>query len=406
MVEKNHIPEQNVLMKFDRLHFEILWQKRWIRIVCFLFIWTLIGIIFASQLYLFALNTGRKTTLSYVLQWELTRWCLWAALTPWIIRLAHLHPIQTPHLVSNISRHVLISILVSLLHVLLFSLLYWLITSVTRAAESSGPFLSKLTSLDFLEPFEVLAFAFPLDFHLGIFVYWLILVLLLTVRFYRNAAQLQLELTKAQLQALKMQIHPHFLFNTLNSISALLHKDPQAADDMVGSLGDFLRLTLQNSGAEEIRLEKEMEFLKHYLDIEQIRFKGHLIAGFELELETLDAMVPNMLFQPIIENAIKHGIAGTSGPGHIDIRSKRIDGKLRVTIKDDGPGIGFDAAAREGIGLHNTRARLNHFYGDEHRLSLENVPEGGLLVTMDIPFRKSVKGALEESHAKNTSSYR
>jgi len=395
-------------MKLDRLHLDMLWQRRWIRIVCLLGIWTLIGFVFASQLYLFAMNTGRKTTLSYVLQWEMTRWCLWAALTPWIVRLVRVHPIQTPRLVSKISKHLFLSILISFVHIVLFSLTYWLITSLIRAAQSKEPFLTQLSSLDIFEPFQVFKYAFPLDFHLGIFVYWLILVSQLTIRFYRNAAQLQLELTKAQLQALKMQIHPHFLFNTLNSISALLHKDPESADEMVGSLGDFLRLTLKNSGAEEIRLEKEMEFLKCYLEIEQIRFHDRLIASFELDSETLDAMVPNMLFQPIIENAIKHGIAERTDLGHIEIRTKRHDGKLRITIEDDGPGLasGSDAVASQGIGLRNTRARLDHHYGNDHHFSLENTPAGGLLVTVDIPFLKSDSVAQENSHAADTNSYR
>ena len=385
-------------MKLDRLHLETLWQQKWIRFAFLVGMWTLIGIIFASQLYLFAISTGYKTTLSDVLRWELTRWCLWAALTPWIVRFARLHPIQKSHLVSRISWHMLISIVVSSVHVLLISLVYWLIKSLAGEIESK----------ETLEPLRIFKYAFSVDFHLGIFVYWSILVSLLTIRFYRNAAQLQFELTKAQLHALKMQIHPHFLFNTLNSISALLHKDPESADEMVGSLGDFLRLTLQNSGAEEVRLEKEMEFLKCYLEIEQIRFHDRLIASFELDLETLDASVPNMLFQPIIENAIKHGIAERTDLGHIEIRTKRHDGKLRITIKDDGPGLagGLDAGAGEGIGLRNTRARLNHLYGNDHYFSLENIPGGGLLVTVDIPFIKSGGVTQEESHVKDTNSHR
>src|SRR5262249_28489116 len=146
----------------------------------------------------------------------------------------------------------------------------------------------------------------------------------------------QLQVTEAQLQALKMQLHPHFLFNTLNSISALLDEDVDAADQMLARLGDFLRLTLENSGAQRVTLQEELEFLRCYLEIERVRFEDRLTINMHIDPEALDARVPNLILQPIVENAIRHGIVSRIAPGQIDISAKRLRDTLQLQVRDNG----------------------------------------------------------------------
>jgi LytS/YehU family sensor histidine kinase len=190
-----------------------------------------------------------------------------------------------------------------------------------------------------------------------------------------------------------MQLRPHFLFNTLNSISALLRKDPDAADEMVGCLGDFLRMTLENSGQQKVKLQDELEFLNRYLEIERIRFQSRLLTQMQIEPQTLAALVPNLVLQPIVENAIRHGIAPNENQGRIDVRAWRTSGKLLLEVQDNGPGLptGENAiTVKDGIGLRNTRARLQQLYGATHRFAVDNVAEGGLKVTIEIPFTTSM----------------
>lgn len=202
--------------------------------------------------------------------------------------------------------------------------------------------------------------------------------------------QLEAQLSQAQLHALKMQLHPHFLFNTLHSISALLNRNPQSSRKMITRLGDFLRLTLENSGAQEVTLQKEMEFLTCYLEIERVRFQDRLVTTMDLEEGTLDAMVPNLILQPIVENAIRHAIAPRSTPGLIEIEAKEQGTKLRIQVRDNGPGISehptSESVFTKGLGLTNTGTRLRQLYGTAHLLDLSNSPKGGLVVTLEIPF--------------------
>jgi LytS/YehU family sensor histidine kinase len=160
---------------------------------------------------------------------------------------------------------------------------------------------------------------------------------------------------------------------------------------MIARLGDFLRLTLDNSGAQEVSLQKELEFLKCYLEIERIRFQDRLTVNMEVEPQALDARVPNLILQPIVENAIKHGISPRAAPGRIDIRVKRENGLLLMQVEDNGRGINSNGKGvriiKEGLGLANTRARLEQLYGASYRFDLRNVDEGGFIVTMEIPWK-------------------
>ncbi|HEU0174699.1 MAG TPA: histidine kinase [Blastocatellia bacterium] len=217
-----------------------------------------------------------------------------------------------------------------------------------------------------------------------------------------RATQLETQLAQAQLQALKMQLHPHFLFNTLHAISALIDDDVKVTRRMIARLSELLRLTLENVGQQEVSLRQELDALERYLEIEQIRFQDRLTVRFAVAPETLDASVPNLVLQPIVENAIRHGIAPRSSAGRIEIRAERRDGRIELQVIDDGPGLqrcdeeGAEEF-KEGIGLANTRARLRRLYGDEHQIEIKDADEGGLAVRLSIPFRQAeVDGAGRE----------
>ena len=195
---------------------------------------------------------------------------------------------------------------------------------------------------------------------------------------------------------LRLQLHPHFLFNTLHTISALMHKDLRAADRMLALLGDLLRDSFERVGAQEVSLKQELGFLDRYLEIERTRFRDRLTVTLSVDPETLDAEVPNLLLQPLVENAIRHGLGKRQDAGHIEIVARRNFERLDLRIRDDGPGLpeGSETALRAGVGLANTQARLEQLYGSNHRFDLRNRPEGGLEVALEIPFRLRPETAL------------
>jgi hypothetical protein len=201
-----------------------------------------------------------------------------------------------------------------------------------------------------------------------------------------DAAHLETRLVEAQLQSLQRQLQPHFLFNTLNAISGLMRTDVNAADRMMDGLGDLLRITLRSAHVQEVPLKDELEMLQKYLDIEQVRFGSRLTVTMRIEPETLSALVPNFLLQPLVENAVRHGIAPHARPGRIDIRTAREDSRLTIAIRDSGNGVAthYLALLNTGVGLTNTRARLERLYRSEHAFVFSN--DGGFCVTVSIPF--------------------
>ncbi len=206
----------------------------------------------------------------------------------------------------------------------------------------------------------------------------------------RELAQTQLraQLANAELQILKMQLHPHFLFNTLQAISTLVGKDPQTAKRMIALLGDLLRAAIDRTGEQEVPLRHELDLLDRYVQIELVRFGDRLHVDFEIDDATQDALVPALLLQPLVENAIRHGALSRSGPAAVRIRSA-VEGTLLVlSVEDDGAGLPpLEQRNAGGLGLENTRARLERLYGTGQRLQLENRIGGGLRVTIEIPLR-------------------
>jgi len=213
-----------------------------------------------------------------------------------------------------------------------------------------------------------------------------------------RASRLEAQLAQAQLKILKMQLDPHFLFNTLHSISSLMHDDVETADSMLTRLGDLLRMSLENVNQPEVTLKREMEFLEGYIEIQQQRFRDRLRVSISIDPRSLDALVPNMILQPLVENAFKHGIAAHTSSGRVEIRSEVRNGTLRLEVRDDGPGTSsrttdFPAA---GVGFENTRARLRQLYGDSHSFRFQRIPDGGAMVTLEIPFRLIGDESFEE----------
>ena len=187
-----------------------------------------------------------------------------------------------------------------------------------------------------------------------------------------------------------MQLHPHFLFNTLNAISELIYRDPESAERMISDLSDLLRMSFENLEIQEIPLKQELEFLEKYLEIELTRFHDRLKVEMHISPDTLDASVPNMILQPLVENAIKHGIGPRSEGGKIDIDALRENGHLALTVRDNGLGVplGDVENLSEGVGISNTRRRLRHLYGESHSFSLKNEESSGLAVNLVIPYKE------------------
>ena len=218
-----------------------------------------------------------------------------------------------------------------------------------------------------------------------------------------RTSQLETKLIEARMSALQQQLHPHFLFNTLHAISALMHRDVDAADRTLMRLSDLLRMTLENLGRHESTLKAELDFLSKYLEIEQTRFADRLVVRFDVEPEALDALLPTLLLQPLVENAIKHGVSKKLEPGHIDIRARQDHDKLWIEVRDDGCGLSETAltALQKGIGVSTTRARLQHQFGADFRFEFHRL-EQGVAVVVAVPWRIDARAA-EREHERDTS---
>jgi two-component system LytT family sensor kinase len=357
-----------------------LLARRWVRVALVVGIWTLFGLFLVSQTGLAFQRGDRPVNWYRILSAEMAFAYSWAALTPLVLWLARRFPLERDRWPRSLAAHVFASLLIGLATRAFRDLMFFYLTA---EPESRMPFVKLFLNV-------------YLFFDYGSMIYWLILLVCYALNYYRRyregeikTTRLEAQLAQAELQALKMQLNPHFLFNTLHSISALVHKDADAADKMIARLGDFLRLTLDSAGAQEVSLQQELEFLKCYLDIERIRFKDRLTVQMSIQPQALGARLPNLILQPIVENAIRHGIAPRTSQGHIHIEARRYDGILHVQVTDNGPGLpsnGNTGSIFKGVGLSNTKARLQQLYGADHRLDLSNTSRGGLSVILEIPF--------------------
>jgi sensor histidine kinase YesM len=202
-----------------------------------------------------------------------------------------------------------------------------------------------------------------------------------------KAMELESLLHQAQLQTLRSQLNPHFLFNTLHSIAELVHQDPVLAEQLILRLGELLRQVLRSPTEQEVALAEELDFIKGYVEIEQMRLGERLHVKWEIASEALSIKVPSLILQPLIENAILHGVAATTRPGVLTIRASCDDRYLRLQVRDTGPGLPQEGKAHTGIGLSNTQTRLQRLYGPGQRFELLN--DNGLIVNIQIPLAPS-----------------
>jgi len=310
---------------------------------------------------------------------ELIFFHLWFVLTPVVLWLDARFKNLSKRLIGRLFLHAAAGLFIAFLHIILYcAIVHFLGLSATPRTYFNrfGSQLKVFYHFDVICYAAVFAVNYAIDYY----------------QRYREeelrSTQLAAKFAQTQLHMLKMQLHPHFLFNTLNAISVLMTKDVKGAKKMLVSLSDLLRKSLEDVEADEVTLEQELEFLEHYLKIEAIRFKDRLTTKIDVEPQTLDAKVPNLILQPLVENAVRHGIASRIEGGTIEICARREEKLLRLWVRDGGRR--FDAAVpaeiKEGIGLSNTQARLKQLYGDNFSFQAKYV-EDGFLASISIPFQ-------------------
>ena len=358
---------------------------------------TLLGLVSTALAWQFTVALGKTdTSWRSLLILNCTYWYLWALFTPAIVRLSQRFRFEWQGLTRALAVHLSAVVVFSLGHIAAMGgVQWWLATAWGRS---------------FWWWNEVQRSALQY-FDWEMMTYWTIVGLSHALLYYREsrdralrAAQLETRLIEAQLNTLQQQLHPHFLFNTLHAISALMHRDVDAADRTLMRLSDLLRMSLENSGQQEIALHAELDFLAKYLQIEQTRFADRLVVRYNVQPESLDTLVPNLILQPLVENAIKHGIAKKTGPGHIDVSARRDGHMLLLEVRDDGVGLPEDAltALQKGIGVSTTRARLQYLFGADYRFEFHR-QTSGLSVVVGIPWRRAGSQVVVDTANRRTS---
>jgi len=344
--------------------------------------WTVPAVISAGQTYFLLVSEGNPLSFSRSLAIQLPLWWFWAIATPVIAWLLRRWPLERGRAGVPLAIQLSAALVTALVH----SALLAYITRTMLPPRAGEPIL----------PYSTWFVGYVRSrFQFELLTYVLVLLGLLAVTWYRRlrerdlaASRLQAQLSQAELLALKMQLHPHFLFNTLHAISVLIRENPTAAQRTVTLLGDLLRSTLATAGVQEVTLGEELKFLQRYLQIEEIRFQDRLTVRFEIDPAAEGALVPNLILQPLVENAVRHAVEPRSGPGTVVVRARREDDTLELAVLDDGPGVdGVVTPQGHGIGLSTTRARLEGLYGAAGELRFDPRPEGGLAVVVRIPIR-------------------
>ena len=345
------------------------WTKRHWKLACVILgCWTFLALLFTPQTYLASQRSPNPPTWAQALLASLTLFYVWAALTPLVLWLGRRLPFER-HALRNVVMHLLLCGPVSLLHIWLFQN----VNVLLRGNQPQPPFWARLIGLG----------------ATNIMVYWAIVAVSHAINYFRKYQEREFRLSQAELQALRMQLHPHFLFNTLNAIAELVHSDPAGADRTILRLSELLRFSLATEKAQEVTLKEEIEFLEKYVEIHKTLMRDRLNVRVSIDPETLDAAVPNLLLQPLVENAIKHGISPRPAGGNIEIHASRQDGKLHIEIIDDGLGMHEEEIGTyDGVGLINTRERLKHLYNDAHSFKLISSPGKGVIIRISVPFRE------------------
>ena len=356
---------------------------------------TVLGVFSAIQAYNYvALFSEKPQPIEILLGLNMSYWYAWALLAPLVLWLAGTYRFERGKWARALLVHVPAVFAVTFAHAMLMGAGRVLTMQVLAGRE--------------VDWWLGVRERFFLYFDWEMMTYWAIIAVSHAFDYYRESqdralttAQLQTHLAEARLQALQRQLHPHFLFNTLHTISALMHRDVEAADGMLARLSDLLRLTLDRVSTQVVPLKDELDFINKYLDIERARFGERLHVSFVIEPDTLGASVPNFLLQPLVENSLRHGIGPKLGGGRVEIRAHHNGEWLQLVVQDDGYGVPPDRldAFNTGVGLSNTRSRLEHLYPGNHTFEFQTPPGGGLAVTMVIPFAAADAELIEESRS-------
>ncbi len=331
--------------------------------------------------YFGMLAVGRPLTIPQALLAGLQDWYVWALLAPGVFLLGRRFRLERDGWVRAAVIHLVAGSAVALVD----------LAAVTVINQYFGPTVSYVGTFSEVYPRIVLRY-----FHFAFIIYWVIVAAAHAIEYYSSsrdreleAVTLQAELTEAQLAALRMQLQPHFLFNTLHTIASLVRDGrSEAATDTIARLGELFRRTLGNGQRNEVPLRDELSFIEAYLEIEQTRFADRLAIRFDIDPATLDVRIPTMALQPLVENAIRHGIARDPSAGRIEVRSLPRNGSLRVEVRNDGPAcLQEPTAAGAGLGLRNTQARLSRLYGTGYLLEVLPDLPGGTLAVLEVPWR-------------------
>lgn len=346
------------------------------------------ALLFSSQIYFSMLDHGHAWW--RILLWQGVLWGFWACASPWVLRagVGLLRPLGRPSF--WLLKLVGLGALLTALQLLIGAAALVLIDPYVPVATYSYRESIEVT-------FSAWAGVSPVLFGVLVATGYGVGGFLAARRREVRASLLEAELAKAQLQALRLEIQPHFLFNTLNSISALVRSNEnERALDMLAKLGDLLRSTLEHSGGPMVTLADELDFVRCYLELQSVRFADRLTVEYDIPDECLDRETPFLLLQPLTENAIRHGLAKSSGAGRVEIGAALSNGDLVLTVSDDGPGLpdGFDLETSRGVGLSNTRSRLMKLYQEQSAsIEVTNRPGGGTVARVAIPQKPGAGAA-------------
>jgi len=351
-------------------------------------LWGALVLLFAAPLALTSSASWRQAV-----SFGVSFWTLWLLFLPAIAWLSFRLPIERERLLRNVGLHVFACLLVVVANRAAFRVIARL---SPRQQHSASPGRLPIPKTYMVGPPAAFGVFLGLRAALDVLVYWSLLGVCQSILYFRSsqergrrAAELEASLASAKLQALRMQINPHFLFNTLNSIATLVYVNPRAADEMLGDLGALLRRSLDSMEEQEIPLAHELEFIGAYLGIEQKRFGERLRLEQNVPGDLMKAMVPALILQPLVENAICHGIEPQRSPGLISIEANREGNRLHLMVRDNGSGLSgehLDNSGRRGIGLANTEARLQGLYGEDQSFSFGRAEPQGCQVNIYLPF--------------------
>jgi len=342
--------------------------------------WTFIALLTSANALVDPMLPAAPVALTFIESY------LWAVVTPLVFSLTSYYPLERGHILPRMARLVVFGMLVAVAMDVLTGFLRFDVFQVVRGRFADVGLGYRLRHLWFMNEFlyyiAILAGGVARDYFLRYQSRRE-----QAIRLETQAAQLQVQLADARLAALRTQLNPHFLFNTLHAVTVLIREDPAAATRVVTRLGDLLRLTLSRATTPQVSFRRELELLTLYLEIERTRFHDRLEIAYDVQPATLGALVPDLILQPLVENAIRHGVSPNAGTGRIEVRSRRDGEWLNVEIRDNGAGLTRGHVRPDGIGLTTTRARLERLYNDQQELTLVNLPEGGCVARIRIPFQ-------------------